>query len=1122
MPAGSACFAFPPFSMRHFFAKLAVWSGLLLGAHGAWAGFNSVSPSTVAPGATVTIGYTPYPDYGLDNISGVTIDGTPITYSYSSQTMTLTVPTTISGGYHSVSVTYRESKTTCVRGRCSTSYTPYMTDSPLFSVVAPNQAPTAITASATPLTLNENVAAGTYVGSFSTTDPDVFQTFTYELAAGGSDNAAFTLSAAGSLTVNAAPDFETKSSYSIRVRTTDSGSPALSLEQTFTIMVTDLIELSGTSTGACTAGAGTATVAIAGVGTGYGYSWSPAPGGGQGTAGATSLSGGTTYTVTVSKAGLTSATRSFAIASDAAAAPTALARNPTVTLGPDGTATLTAADVDNGSTDNCGVTARTLSRSTFGCADKSSPANQYALKFDGTNDYVALPGGALNMATANGTGFTFEAWVNFAATPAGWTRIFDFGRDQSNYLFLAVNNASPSRLRVGIRNGGTEYTFDGTTSATLATALTGWHHYALTLSKSATGTVTGTLYLDGTAAGTSSSLGNLLPGSLASAGTPLPNVYLGKSQFSDPFANATFDEVRLWEVARPAADIAATKDVTLLGTEANLRAYYPGEASSGTALTDATGHGYDGILTSFNFAVGSNWLATPAPATASTTPVTLTVADAAGNQSMAVARLTVLQPSAASTPALTWTGTAGTSWSDCGNWSYGLLPGAGTTSISIPAGRPNYPTLAGTSLTVADLSIAAGASMSQGSTALLVTGNLTNAGAALTGAVTLTGPGTQTVAGSFSTLVVNKASGTATLSADATVTTALTLTAGILSTGSNTLTLGSVATLTESPTSYVTGTLQTTRPLSTAGANTFGNLGLTLAPAVGSIMPGSTLVKRITGTARTGLSGSQGILRSFDIQPTVNSGLNVTLTFSYRDAELNGIAEASLALFKSETGAADTWGRQRNVALSAAANTATLAGVRDFSVWTLGNANAPLPVELAAFTARAEGSAARLKWTTASEKNNAYFAVERSLDGREFSTIGRQPGQGSKASPTSYTFLDDKPVTSSARQATYYRLRQVDTDGTTSYSPVRTVQPTDQSASRFTVFPAPARAGQPLAVAGLPAGTAVQLLDALGRRIVTGTTDAAGTAQLALPNGLAAGVYVVRAAGQARQLPVVE
>ena len=69
-----------------------------------------------------------------------------------------------------------------------------------------------------------------------------------------------------------------------------------------------------------------------------------------------------------------------------------------------------------------------------------------------------------------------------------------------------------------------------------------------------------------------------------------------------------------------------------------------------------------------------------------------------------------------------------------------------------------------------------------------------------------------------------------------------------------------------------------------------------------------------------------------------------------------------------------------------------------------------------------------------------------------------------------------------------------------------------------TLYPNPAHAAA--TVAGLKAGAKVEVFDALGRPVARATADAAGTARLALPAGLAAGVYVVRSGGQALRLAV--
>jgi hypothetical protein len=99
----------------------------------------------------------------------------------------------------------------------------------------------------------------------------------------------------------------------------------------------------------------------------------------------------------------------------------------------------------------------------------------------------------------------------------------------------------------------------------------------------------------------------------------------------------------------------------------------------------------------------------------------------------------------------------------------------------------------------------------------------------------------------------------------------------------------------------------------------------------------------------------------------------------------------------------------------------------------------PLPVTLAAFTAQAvQNRDALLRWTTASEVNSARFEVERSLDGKSFTKVGQLAAKGNSTTASDYSFTD-KGVANLASGQVYYRLHQVDLDGTAAYSPVRVV-----------------------------------------------------------------------------------
>ncbi len=108
-----------------------------------------------------------------------------------------------------------------------------------FKTLTVNNAPTDVSLSAS--SVNENVAGNTAVGTLSTSDPDVGNTFTYELVAGAgdTDNASFNINGS-SLRITSSPDYETKNSYSVRVRTTDQGT--LTYEKSLTITINNLNE----------------------------------------------------------------------------------------------------------------------------------------------------------------------------------------------------------------------------------------------------------------------------------------------------------------------------------------------------------------------------------------------------------------------------------------------------------------------------------------------------------------------------------------------------------------------------------------------------------------------------------------------------------------------------------------------------------------------------------------------------------------------------------------------------------------------------------------------------------------------------------------------------------------
>jgi len=96
----------------------------------------------------------------------------------------------------------------------------------------------------------------------------------------------------------------------------------------------------------------------------------------------------------------------------------------------------------------------------------------------------------------------------------------------------------------------------------------------------------------------------------------------------------------------------------------------------------------------------------------------------------------------------------------------------------------------------------------------------------------------------------------------------------------------------------------------------------------------------------------------------------------------------------------------------------------------------PLPVELTSFTATSNGKEVILSWSTATELNNLGFEIQRSTEGNEFFTVGFVNGHGTTTEQQNYSFAD-KNLNNGKY---YYRLKQVDFNGSFEYSDVVEVE----------------------------------------------------------------------------------
>jgi Secretion system C-terminal sorting domain len=120
---------------------------------------------------------------------------------------------------------------------------------------------------------------------------------------------------------------------------------------------------------------------------------------------------------------------------------------------------------------------------------------------------------------------------------------------------------------------------------------------------------------------------------------------------------------------------------------------------------------------------------------------------------------------------------------------------------------------------------------------------------------------------------------------------------------------------------------------------------------------------------------------------------------------------------------------------------------QDGTAYSLPNA-CPLPIELLNFQAKNTEVGALLTWQTASEKDNKGFNVQRSSDSKNFENLGFVKGFGTTLQSQNYSYMDNKPLNSTA----YYRLKQEDFDGKMDYSSIISIQG-KASSSKLKIYP---------------------------------------------------------------------
>lgn len=325
----------------------------------------------------------------------------------------------------------------------------------------------------------------------------------------------------------------------------------------------------------------------------------------------------------------------------------------------------------------------------------------------------------------------------------------------------------------------------------------------------------------------------------------------------------------------------------------------------------------------------------------------------------------------------------------------------------------------------------------------------------------------------------------------------------------------------ETTTSYIKGVTRADRQVTANVQNVFGNIGLDITA---NHTPGNIVVYRVVGDALTGPVSSTAvpIKRQYKVVGDDNSATNVyanstiNVVFHYLDSpdELNTIQESNLIMYRTVTNGFPY--TQIASTLDVNANTVSAQGVNSLPNFTLtlGDKTNPLPVTLVSFSAARAGDNAKLVWATASEKNNRGFEVQVSADGKAFRTLGFVASQGSNSNTKlDYAYTDTEAGKAGVR---YYRLRQIDLDGTDSYSPVRAVSFDGSAlATELSIYPNPATGDDTrLLIQTSEVGNAhLRITDLMGRTLIdqtVATANGSTETKLAALTNAKAGTYLAQ------------
>ncbi|MBI2271148.1 MAG: T9SS type A sorting domain-containing protein [Bacteroidetes bacterium] len=325
--------------------------------------------------------------------------------------------------------------------------------------------------------------------------------------------------------------------------------------------------------------------------------------------------------------------------------------------------------------------------------------------------------------------------------------------------------------------------------------------------------------------------------------------------------------------------------------------------------------------------------------------------------------------------------------------------------------------------------------------------------------VNMSGTSGQNIGGSsaitFKNLTVLSANNI-TLNNGMTVSNVLTLTTGYVTLGTNDLTIGSNGSISggSNASFIVTNGTGLLRQQNIGSGGRTGAVFFPVAYSASSTSYSPITLDNSTGTAdrfdvkvcnyiSTGGTcngstqiSSNTVNNTWTINEATAGGSNASVTAQWNGSEELSGFDRTNCFISHHNGT--KWDALQSEGTSSGINpyTRSVTGISNFSPFGVGSVGSPLPIELIIFEAKPNNKSVDLHWETATEINNDYFTIERSVDGVHFEELMKVKGAGNSSTSLNYYTEDNNPVNG----LSYYRLKQTDYDGKSQYSGIVNIE----------------------------------------------------------------------------------